>query len=569
MTMTVADDLTAEVQADLDRAIAELKAGASRWAALSLAARADLLERTFACVGDQAEEWASTAVRAKGIAPNAEGDEWLGGPYATLGVFGLMAQSVRALADGTSPVARLKSGTAPGGRVTFQVLPSNKWDRLLTHGFTAEVWMRPGITLEQGLADAGLGARRLGEDNGVGLVLGAGNASSIGPLDCLYELVAFNRASILKLNPTFAALLPVYEKALAPLIEADLLRIVNGAAAIGGYLTQHEAIAHVHITGSGLTHDAIVWGTGPEADERRRKGEPLLHKEISSELGGVAPIIVVPGKWSKADLRYQAEHVASMRLINEGHACVAGQALVLSSDWPQREAFLAELRGVLDEQRRTPWYPGTDRKLEAARASYPQAEDHGGNLLIEVAEGTSQDLFVTEYFGPVLGHTALPGTGIDFLRAAVAFSNETLVGTLGANVLVHPRDRRRMGAAFDASIADLRYGTVAINSWTALAFTLAGAAWGAYPGHTLADVGSGIGVVHNGFLIDHVERTVVTGPFRPAPRSLLHGEFALSPKPPWFVTARTAPQVARLFTEFTGQPSAGKLPRIMGAALRG
>ena len=36
----------------------------------------------------------------------------------------------------------------------------------------------------------------------------------------------------------------------------------------------------------------------------------VLHAD-EVNFGGVAPIIVVPGRWSKADLRFQAEHVAS------------------------------------------------------------------------------------------------------------------------------------------------------------------------------------------------------------------------------------------------------------------
>lgn len=92
---------------------------------------------------------------------------------------------------------------------------------------------------------------------------------------------------------------------------------------------------------------------------------------------------------------------------------------------------------------------------------------------------------------------------------------------------------------------------------------------GAFPGHTPDDVQSGIGVVHNGFLIADPQRTVVHGPFRPSPRSLLAGEMSLSPKPPWFVTNRTAATTGRLLTEFAGDPSWLKLPGIFASALRG
>ena len=187
---------------------------------------------------------------------------------------------------------------------------------------------------------AGLGALRVGESGGVGLVLGAGNITSIPPLDVLYGLVADNRAAILKLNPVLADLAAPYAAAFAPLIDAGLLRIVQGGAEVGGYLAQHDLVAHVHITGSIVSHDAIVWGTGAEAARRKRAGTPLLDKPITSELGGASPIIVVPGEWTEADLAFQAEHVATMRLHNGGYNCIAGQVLLVSTDWPQRQAFL-------------------------------------------------------------------------------------------------------------------------------------------------------------------------------------------------------------------------------------
>ncbi|MFN8086331.1 MAG: aldehyde dehydrogenase family protein [Microbacterium sp.] len=120
---------------------------------------------------------------------------------------------------------------------------------------------------------------------------------------------------------------------LAPLIEPGFLRIVTGGGDVGAYLTRHPDIAHVHITGSEATFRAIV---------------PGLSVPITAELGGVSPIIIVPGEWSRADLRYQAEHVVTMRLHNSGHNCIAGQVVILSRDWPQRAEFLDELRAAHD-----------------------------------------------------------------------------------------------------------------------------------------------------------------------------------------------------------------------------
>ena len=133
-----------------------------------------------------------------------------------------------------------------------------------------------------------------------------------------------------------------------------------------------------------------------------------------------------------------------------------------------------------------------------------------------------EPLFRTEAFGPVLAQTALPGADpAEFLRNAVAFCNETLRGTLGAAILIHPRTIRALGGAFDDAIAALRYGCITVNTWPGIGFSLATATWGAFPGNTLADVGSGIGIVHNAYLFDSAQKTVVRAPFAPFPRSLL------------------------------------------------
>lgn len=563
-------ELTDDVRAELDADIAALTGGARRWAAMTLPQRATLLDEVHDSIAAHARTWAEVAVAAKRTPADLAGEEWFSGPYVTMNGFAGVAHSLRLLADGRSPLDGLRTGTAPGDRLAVRVLPADAQEWVLLNGFSAEVWLEPGVTPDQARRDAGLGARDPGAPGDVSVVLGAGNISGIGPLDVLYELATANRVSILKLNPTFATLKPVLEMALEPLVRADLLRVVNGAAAVGGYLTGHDDIGHVHITGSALTHDAIVWGTGAEAAERRAAHHPRLSKGITSELGGVSPIIVVPGEWSKADLRYQAEHVATQRLHNAGHNCIAGQALILSADWPQREAFLDALRDVLDHlPARGPWYPGSEAKLDLATAAYPNAEVHAGRLLIEVDDSTSQELLTTEYFAPVLGHTTVTGRGAEFFRNAVDFANDRLDGSLGGSIIVAPRDRKAMGAAFDEILVDLRYGTIGINAWSAMGFLLHGAPWGAFPGNVLEAAGSGIGVVHNSHLLAHVERTVVTGPFRPFPRSVLHGEASLSPKAPWFVTARTAARTAERMTTFAGRPSWSKVPGIVGSAFRG
>jgi aldehyde dehydrogenase (NAD(P)+) len=566
--------LDAAAKAQLDAIIARLAGNEKHFGALTVADRAKLVDRLHASVSDAAADWVATASRIKGLAPESQyvGEEWISGPYAVLASLAVLGSALRAISAGKSPLDGKKFGRAPGNRVTIPVLPGSLQESILFNGFRSEVWMPPGVTAETAKAKAGLGEVDPTKTDGVGLVLGAGNITSIPPLDVLYELFASNRLSLLKLNPTLADLEPAYRVALAPLIEAGLLEIVQGGGEVGSYLAHHDGISHVHITGSAATHDVVVWGPGLEGRDRRQAGTPLLKKPITSELGGVSPIILVPGSWSKADLRFQAEHVATQRLHNGGYNCIAGQIVVLSSDWPQKAAFIAELREALDRAPvRAAWYPGSDDRVNAAAKSHPKAQRHAGDtrLLVEIsADDDASTIETTEYFSPVLGVVELPGTGLDFLTHAVDTVNADFLGTLGANVLIDPATRRQLGDSFMEQIARLRYGTIAINTWTGFGYLTAGAPWGGYPGATLTDVQSGIGVVHNALLIDSPERAIAYGPFRPFPRSFAGGEAALFPKPPWFVTARSAQATGRSLVKYAKKPSWLRMPAVFAAAFR-
>ncbi|MBD3752155.1 MAG: aldehyde dehydrogenase, partial [Micrococcales bacterium] len=76
----------ASVTQSLDAAIEELRAGTRTWNALTLTQRIRLLRSIRATVAAEAEEWALTAARSKGLEPGSPlvGEEWLTGPYATV-----------------------------------------------------------------------------------------------------------------------------------------------------------------------------------------------------------------------------------------------------------------------------------------------------------------------------------------------------------------------------------------------------------------------------------------------------------------------------------------------------
>lgn len=560
----------------IETAIEELQTGSRSWALLTLGQRVTLLRSVRRAVAASARAWAQTAAESKGLSAQhpLRGEEWLSGPYGTLGAIDAYIDTLSKLAAGHTPLEGVTVSRAPGDRTRVHAFPLTGIDRFLLSGFSGEVWLEPGITPGTARAKAGLAQRTPGVSGGIGLVLGAGNVTSIPVLDVLYELLAHNRVALLKVNPTQDAMVPVYERAFAPLIGAGFLRIVKGAGDVGAYLTAHDAFAHVHITGSAPTFDAIVWGTGEDATRRREEERPQLTTPITAELGGVSPIIVVPGEWSEADLRFQAEHIVTMRLQNCGHNCIAGQVVILSSEWAQADQFRRALRRAYALAPERPvWYPRSEERMQQAAESYPDALVLADRLLIEIGpDDDATALEQTEYFAPVLGVVELPGTGRTFLDAAVAHANEKLQGTLGANLLIDPVTEKALGADFERAIADLRYGAIAINTWTAFAFLTPTLTWGAYPGGTIEDVGSGIGVVHNALLLDGVERSVARGPFRPLPRALGFwrdgGRFTILPKPPWFVTARTGAEVSEGLTRFRARGGVLSLARTLLQALR-
>ena len=132
-----------------------------------------------------------------------------------------------------------------------------------------------------------------------------------------------------------------------------------------------------------------------------------------------------------------------------------------------------------------------------------------------------------------------------------------------------PRTRRALGDRFEEILSRLRYGTIGVNVWAGTGCFVAQATWGAFPGHTRDDIQSGTGVVHNAWLFERPQKSVIDGPFAPFPRSLLLGETHTAPTPIYYVTNETAETTGRRVTEFTVSPTPTRLPAIVASALRG
>lgn len=516
---------------EIDEAVTQVADAADDWYQTDPAEKAALIARVTQSFSAVMDRWVELSVKAKSggcAAPETlSAEEWLSGPICVLRNLRQLESSLRRIANSQNPAVPGEVRPLPSGGSAVEVLPADVLDRLTFPGFRGEVWLEPDSAdtpLDQRQAST---YREKGE-GGVELVLGAGNVSSIAPTDVLYKLFVERRSVVLKTSPVLDYLNPLLLDAFHPLLERKALALVEGGVEAGGYLTLHERIHGIHVTGSVLTHQAI----------RELLSQRVRPARLSSELGNVSPVVVVPGPWNQDDFDFQAQSIVSMLVNNAGFNCNAARVLVLSHDWAGADRLLDSIRFHLATvPTRFAYYPGAAERHEKFVETHPEALQFGETdqsrlpwtLIPSVDPERPDDIcFTTEPFCGVFAATRLPGAGTgDFLKNATRFCNEVLWGTLNATLLVDPETRADSStqSEVDKAVADLRYGTVSINHWPGIAFGVMSTPWGGYPGSTVENPQSGLGVVHNTLMFDGVEKAVVESPFRS------------ETLPPWFATA--------------------------------
>jgi len=563
--------MPSSTQEGMDVAIEALQEHKDEWVTFSIRDRIVLVDRLIRDFADIAENWVDASIRAKGIAEDSlcVGEEWAAGAWPVLKNLRQLRQSLVGIEVEEHPKIPGRVTTNASGQVVAQVFPQTIYDRLFFERIRGEIWMEPDVTIE-GLFQTQAVIYHDKEHKGkVALVLGAGNVSSIGPLDVIYKLFVEDQVVLFKANPVNAYLGPLMGEAFRALIDLGFLRIVYGGAAEGAYLCNHDGIEEIHITGSDKTFDAIVFGSGTEGEKRKAEETPLLHKRVTGELGNVSPVIVVPGNWSKAELVYQAEHIDTMLTNNAGFNCNATRVIIQDADWPQRSTLLMEMRRVLSQiPVRQAYYPGALERHRMFIEEHPEAEQIGASsetelpwtLIAGVDSSKIDDVcFTTEAFCSLFAETTLQAKSIpEYIDKAVEFANRHIWGSLNATIIVHPESLKdpNIKAAIEQAIANLRYGTVGINIWAGAGFTFGTTTWGAFPGHELYNIQSGMGVVHNTLMFSKPQKSVIWGPFRGALT------------PPWFVTrGNIARKLFPKLVAFEAAPSPLKVPGILAAAL--
>lgn len=536
----------------------------SRWSC-EVSRRVALCEQAIQSVVRVAEQWAAMGAEAKGCGgrPEIVAEELLTGPAVILRFLQLAKSTLEQLDRDGRPRLPSAPFAGEGGVVEVPIVPtSGLYDSLVFLGLSGVVRMQKGVPLDAIHGDA-LARAQSSDYSKISAVLGAGNVSSVPATDSLNRMLFESRRVVLKMNPVNSYLHSVFEEAFAPFLREGLFQIITGDATKGQYLIHHPCIADVHITGSIASHDRIVWGDDPRAQAKQKlRGAPLLAKPITSELGNVSPWLIVPGRYTTRELESQAEHVAASITNNASFNCLATRVIVTWSGWPQRDLFLRTVERLLRQTpNRVAYYPGAvDRycRFAGLDGSLEPGQTLPWTLLSAQSIRERPELFTEESFACVCAETCLDSpTPEMFVQEAVSFANDCLAGTLCASITI-PRDfRRNHPSVVHAALRDLRYTSLCVNQWSGLAYSLVSPPWGGYPGATLDNAGSGMGAVHNTYLLDRFEKSILSGPLINYPR------------PVWFPSHRNALSTARRLIALYQKPTALRLPSLFGAALRG
>jgi hypothetical protein len=144
----------------------------------------------------------------------------------------------------------------------------------------------------------------------------------------------------------------------------------------------------------------------------------------------------------------------------------------------------------------------------------------------------------------------------DFANKAILYANEDLWGNLGVSVLLKNHNSKRNKNILSQYVENLKYGTVAINEWSALGFIIPTMPWGGFPGNKDSDIQSGQGYVHNAFFFESPQKGV------------LYSKFKLPlVDPVWFTSNKKGKKIFKNLTYYQLENSNINLIKLIFSAL--
>ncbi len=541
---------------DIDRFITTLRTKSKEYNSISNVQLASMLEETISNIKEVSFFWATICSDNKGTTKTpAEGEEWLGGPFASV----LATQYYIKSLTNDDDLAEKKYNSEEN---SYKVFPNNFTERITFPFIDAKVIFNKSMSFDDINKYRGF-SKRYDIDPSITLVLGAGNFSSIPYLDVLYHLITRKSVILLKLNPVNEYLKPVFEKVFQNFIERGYIIVTTGNIDESKYMATHPGINHIHLTGSDKTFEDIVYGRELSDKERKSKSlSKINNKPITSELGNVTPIIIHPGKWSTSDIKYQARKIVTAKLNNNGFNCIAAQVVVLPDGWGQTDTLIKFVKHYMSKAKeRKAYYPESIERLEKLE------KDKGYervNALSCVTPHLTREIKayskfeIDEVWSSTIYFKKIDYTNIeDFAKKAIVYCNDELWGNLGVSVIIKDHNRKFNKHITNLYINKLNYGTVAINEWAAIGYIIPQLPWGGFPGNRDNDIQSGQSVVHNSMLFESPLKGVVNTKFR----------ISRIIDPPWFVTNKKARRLFRNLTYYQINNSNINFLKLIIAAL--
>ncbi len=541
---------------DIDRFITTLRTNSKEFNSISNVQLASMLEETISNIKEVAFFWATICSDNKGTTKTpAEGEEWLGGPFASV----LATQYYITSLTNEDDLSEKKFNDEEN---SYKVFPNNFIERLTFPFIEAKVYFNKSMSFDDINRYRGF-SKRYDFDPSITLVLGAGNFSSIPYLDVLYHLITRKSVILLKLNPVNEYLKPVFEKVFQNFIERGYIIVTTGNIDESKYMATHPGINHIHLTGSDKTYEDIVYGRELTLKEKKSKAiSKVNNKAITSELGNVTPIIIHPGKWSTSDIKYQARKIVTAKLNNNGFNCIAAQVVVLPDGWGQTDTLIKFVKHYMNKAKdRKAYYPESIERLE--KLEKDKGYERVNALSCVTPHLTREIKSYSKYEIDEVWSTTIYfkkieySTNEEFANNAIDYCNDELWGNLGVSVIIKDHERKFNKHITNLYIDKLNYGTVAINEWAAIGYIIPQLPWGGYPGNRDNDVQSGQSVVHNSMLFESPLKGVVNTKFR----------ISRLIDPPWFVFNKKGRRLFRNLTYYQINNSNINFLKLIIAAL--
>jgi hypothetical protein len=542
---------------DIDRNISKLRVNSAEFLNLDKTNLISMLEQTVDNIKTISYYWASLSSEKKGhLTKSKEGEEWIGGPFSCIYALQYFIDYLQN--DDGLDVTKFDESTK-----SYKVFPTKNIEKLLFPFLEGEIRFGKNLNFNQINEYRGFANRFNNNKPKITLILGAGNVSSIPVLDALFHMIAHKSVIYIKLNPVNDYLLPIFTQVFEPFISRGFMIITEGDMEASKYLTEHEGFQQIHLTGSNYTYENIVYGRTLSDKERSLKTLPKINKKpITTELGNVTPIIVHPGNWSRAEIRHQAKKIVTAKLNNSGFNCIAAQVIVLPKNWKHTDKLKRDIKYYLKKVGdTTSYYPGASENLNdlVQTENYDQINNLSCSTPFLVSDLDLEKEYANkEVWSTALYFQELPySTYENFCSNAVDYVNNHLWGNLGVTVLIKNHKKKTNQGILNTYIEELKYGTVAINEWSALGFVIPTLPWGGYPGNKDNDIQSGQGYVHNALLFESPQKGIV------------YSRFRLSPliDPPWFVTNRKAHRIFKHLTYYQATKSKINLIKLIFSTL--